>query len=436
MNQKDDRIAQSSFLGPKATVYFLPVLFFSLVGSACAGVGHAVSVPGLYTESSEMEFDGAAMRDSPEMGPDGFADGLMGFGIRGTGSGGGGMGMMALPKMVGHEMTKASVSAATKTTQRQKIYTGHVTVLVPSLEDAKGQLLTHIESNGAHVASQNNSLYQVRVPAAHFSEFLESVKGLGRVMEERVDVEDVTRQVYELELRMSNARRARERLLTLLERAEQTKDLLEIEKELRRVTEEIELMEGNLRNLKDRISYSTLDVELRTNAPAASVRQRQYSPHQWIRATGPEAVWNMSTEAGVHLPWEGTPLELPPNYLLLDADAESMRAISSDESRLLVRRHLVAGGDDDFWQQALLQDLEENRGLVFDREVKLEAGPWRQIRIYDATVQGQPVKYLVGVSYRSSLLGGNRVVQLELVSRRKDFSEHLEALEKSLSKSG
>ena len=230
-----------------------------MFGSACASVlPETRALPlGDFDELGYEEAESDLFNMEPAGAASEFLDGRSagGLAMRGFGSGGGGAGRMAVPAEETSQVSVALLSSREDQGERQKIYTGHISLLVASVDDARETLFTRLEASGAYVASQHNSHYEIRVPATQFASFLEEVKELGRVVDERVDVQDVTRQVYELDLRLSNARLARERLVTLMAKAEQTKDLLEIERELRRLTEEIELMEGNMRSLRDRIAY-------------------------------------------------------------------------------------------------------------------------------------------------------------------------------------
>ena len=75
-----------------------------------------------------------------------------------------------------------------------------------------------------------------------------------------------------------------QRLKILLDKAN-VKEALEIEKEMRRVTEELELLEGKLKLLKDKIAYSTITVAFE---PRGSTIQatRIKLPFPWLQQLG------------------------------------------------------------------------------------------------------------------------------------------------------
>ena len=121
------------------------------------------------------------------------------------------------------------------------------------------QLAAGSESNGARTFSAN-----FRVPADQLDAAITEIKQLAHVEQESQGGEEVTEQYVDLTARLSNARRTEQQLLDVLEkRTGRLSDVLEVERELARVREEIERMEGELKSLQNRVSFATLRVEVR-----------------------------------------------------------------------------------------------------------------------------------------------------------------------------
>lgn len=174
-------------------------------------------------------------------------------------------------------------------TRRLVIYTGSVGVLVADVEGAQARFLAWITEQGGWMQSQSGGTVTVRVPAERFDEAVEHVKAYGPIFQRQIEAADVTRQVFELQLRLENAERARARLLELLAKADKVEDILEIEAEITRLTAEIEVMKGQLRTLTEQIAFSTLTVEFRSTAPEVTpYAGRQPSRFHWINQVGAE----------------------------------------------------------------------------------------------------------------------------------------------------
>ncbi|NQT13941.1 MAG: DUF4349 domain-containing protein, partial [Planctomycetes bacterium] len=109
-----------------------------------------------------------------------------------------------------------------------------------------------------------NGTWKLRIPAERHGDFLTAVRQLdGEVQRERVDSKDVTEEFYDVEARIRNKKKAEERLIDLLEnRAGELQHVLTVEKELSRVREEIERVEGRLRVLGDLTSLSTFNLNV------------------------------------------------------------------------------------------------------------------------------------------------------------------------------
>lgn len=170
---------------------------------------------------------------------------------------------------------------------RLRIYSGRLDVLVANLDDSIGRLLGRAQELGGYLENRSDRVVTCRVPAARFDDALVFARGLGQVLGESVKAEDVTRRHVDLRVRIENAERARERLLELLGRATETTAILEIEKELRRLTEEIETMKAEMNWLNDQIAFSTLTVAFQTDAPPP-VHRRTRSRFPWLERVGLE----------------------------------------------------------------------------------------------------------------------------------------------------
>ncbi len=164
------------------------------------------------------------------------------------------------------------------------IYTARVTMAVYQVDQGLAAVERIAKDTGGYLAIKRDREITIRVPRLHFETALAALDKIGDVLHRDVEAEDVTDQFVDTEIRIKNARAMQVRLKALLERAP-VKEALEIEKEMRRVTEEIELLEGKLKVLKDKIAYSTLTVTF--EARGSNIKTtRLRLPFPWLRSLG------------------------------------------------------------------------------------------------------------------------------------------------------
>jgi uncharacterized protein DUF4349/putative zinc finger protein len=101
----------------------------------------------------------------------------------------------------------------------------------------------------------------LRIPSTQLDSALADLKRLGRVEKEAQNGEEVTQEYVDLEARLKNARNTESRLIELQrERTGKLSDVLSVEKEIGRVRGEIEQMEAERKNLRNRIDFATLNL--------------------------------------------------------------------------------------------------------------------------------------------------------------------------------
>jgi hypothetical protein len=162
-------------------------------------------------------------------------------------------------------------------TSRLIVRTGQASIEVDSLEPSMAELRRIAQRVGGFVAdasvqSGRNQLrsatLELKVPASRFDELTEGLAPLGKLQFVNVGAEDVSEEFVDLTARVANGRRLEDRLMELLRsRTGKLQDVLSVERELARVREEIERMEGRLRFLKTSAQLSTLSVNLYEPAP-------------------------------------------------------------------------------------------------------------------------------------------------------------------------
>jgi hypothetical protein len=164
------------------------------------------------------------------------------------------------------------------------VYTARLQMAVFQVEPGLDAVQKIAEDAGGYLATRTDNQIDIRVPREKFQEALKAIEKTGDVLHRTVQAEDVTDRYVDAESRLRNARAIRLRLQSLLERAP-VKEALEIERELGRVTQEIEVLEGKLKLLRDQISFSTITVQY---APKEqSLQKMSFAlPFPWLTTLG------------------------------------------------------------------------------------------------------------------------------------------------------
>lgn len=101
----------------------------------------------------------------------------------------------------------------------------------------------------------------IRVPSQHFHSVLDSITtGVSYFDTNDVSQQDVSEEFVDLQARLKAKRQLEARYLELLRQAKNVSEVLEIERELSKIREEIEVREGRLQFLQNRVSYSTINL--------------------------------------------------------------------------------------------------------------------------------------------------------------------------------
>jgi hypothetical protein len=103
----------------------------------------------------------------------------------------------------------------------------------------------------------------VKVLPENLDRFLQKIRGLGELKNQTLGTEDITKNYFDTEARLKNARVMESRLVEMLKKkSDDINDLLQVEKELGRVREEIEKMQGDLKFWDSQVQFATVTISL------------------------------------------------------------------------------------------------------------------------------------------------------------------------------
>ncbi|MBQ3006407.1 MAG: DUF4349 domain-containing protein [Clostridia bacterium] len=146
-------------------------------------------------------------------------------------------------------------------TKEYEAYIAAMTANVSSLggyvENATNHMGTYYSSN-----TNRNSTYVVRIPADKLDAFLAGAEEKGKIVRKTESQKNVTLEYVDLESRINAYKTERTTLTGLLEKAESLENVLSIQERLSEVNYEIETYTAQLRVLENRVSYSTVTLEI------------------------------------------------------------------------------------------------------------------------------------------------------------------------------
>jgi hypothetical protein len=150
------------------------------------------------------------------------------------------------------------------------IRTAYVTIRSGKVNEAYDTALSLVKKYDGMIVNSRSSKYEereeavleIKIKPEHFLSFLDDLKPIGDIESKTITEEDVTEEYYDIEARLTNARKVRDRLFDLLNRAHKVEEVLKVEKEIERIGEKIERLEGKLRYLNSKTDYARVKVTI------------------------------------------------------------------------------------------------------------------------------------------------------------------------------
>jgi hypothetical protein len=182
---------------------------------------------------------------------------------------------------------------------RKLVRTVHLTLTVTDGAKAAERVEALVEEAGGYVSSSEavrrpDELLSVqmtlRVPIERLEDVVAAVRDLGeRVERQSLSTEDVTDRYVDLQARLRALRATEEELTALLResraRGHSAEDIMAIFRELTGIRSQIEQIQGQLQQLADRTTYSTIHLELRPAEAARPLVAEGWQPGATLRSS-------------------------------------------------------------------------------------------------------------------------------------------------------
>lgn len=170
------------------------------------------------------------------------------------------------------EIEESSPLKISEQTSQYIIKTADIKMMVDDVNESTDNLEKIIKNHGGYISNSNletktysfsNSM-SIRVPSSKFDLVIKEVTTLGSFIDHRVvNAQDVTKAYVDTEVRLKNKLEVEKRYIEILRsQAKTVRDILEVERQLNDIRIEIESAQSYLNSLKDKIQYSTLQLEI------------------------------------------------------------------------------------------------------------------------------------------------------------------------------
>lgn len=166
--------------------------------------------------------------------------------------------------VVGYGAKKETLS-----TPKKLIKNGTISFETDDLVKTKASIAHSIQKVNGYISSENQNNYgdrktinlSVRIPAQYFDSILSQIsKNVVKFDTKNIQISDVTEEFLDVESRLKNKKQLEIKYLDILKRANSVQEILEVEKELGKIREEIESTEGRLKYLENQVAFSTLNI--------------------------------------------------------------------------------------------------------------------------------------------------------------------------------
>ncbi|MEY2492882.1 MAG: hypothetical protein QOH24_1833 [Verrucomicrobiota bacterium] len=166
----------------------------------------------------------------------------------------------------------AAPGPAESNNSRKLIRNARVDLEVRSFDEALQQIASFANEDRGYIATTSSEKQEngklrgevvVKLLPENLDSFLNRLHEIGDLKNQTLGSEDVTKQYFDTDARLKNAQAMEQRLLEILKKkSDDINDLLAVEKELGRVREQIEQMQGELKLMDSQVQFATVTIAL------------------------------------------------------------------------------------------------------------------------------------------------------------------------------
>ena len=175
----------------------------------------------------------------------------------------------------------------------KKIRTVNLSLELKSMEKVQKQIREQVKTEGGYIESEEfnaktgygDSDYlhlSVRIPKDKVDHFLEFLSGEGKILSKSESLEDVRLQYHDAENHIKALEKEQERVLALMDKAENVDQLIALESRLTDIRYQLESYHTEINDYDNKVDYSTVNLDLLERG-SESVGEGQYSFSERVR---------------------------------------------------------------------------------------------------------------------------------------------------------
>lgn len=175
----------------------------------------------------------------------------------------------------------------------KKIRTVNLSLELKSIEKVQKQIREQVKTEGGYIESEEfnaktgygDSDYlhlSVRIPKDKVDHFLEFLSGEGRILSKSESLEDVRLQYHDAESHIKALEKEQERVLALMDKAENVDQLIALESRLTDIRYQLESYHTEINDYDNKVDYSTVNLDLLEKG-SESLEEGQYSFSERVR---------------------------------------------------------------------------------------------------------------------------------------------------------
>ena len=254
---------------------------------------------------------------------------------------------------------------------RQVAFSATLRISSPDVAQALRNANAIARKTGGYAATVTDRSCTLKIPVKNAETALAELEKLGSVNSREISAEDVTDTIFDLDMRIANLEKLHKRLTELVEKAAGIKDVLAVEKELSRVTGELERLKATRLNLQKRVDFVTFRIYFNASA-AVEVKTRRFLLPQATRLGLRSDNLTVGGSEAFDKPFD---FDLPKGFIAVTMRGSDEFFAIDDQDTVIsaVSFVQIEGADLEFWQAAIARALRELCGYEVTTEIKTAA---------------------------------------------------------------